>query len=96
MEIMRIIGKILYGTSDKIIIISRWVFMLSIIGKFLRDDNIKYAEVTYTVVSSKRQSIIDKFNHINNERVSIFLTCIHLTMYVAYVGHLLYIDNGEP
>lgn len=73
---MSIIGKVLHTTSDKIIIVSRWIFMLSIIGKYLREDYIKYAELTGIISIKKRDSIVYKFNHINEERVSIHLACI--------------------
>lgn len=66
------VKDILENTEDKVVIVSQWTAMLNIIARFLREDGIRYTELTGQTQIKLRNGIVDSFNSSGRERVSIF------------------------
>lgn len=89
-EVLKIVNQILENTSDKIVIVSQWTSMLNIISKYLREDSIKYIELTGKTPINLRNAIVQSFNGKGRERVSIaqFSFQFSLSFYISICIHV--------
>jgi transcription termination factor 2 len=67
--------------DDKIIIVSQWTSLSSIIAQHLKSRNIEYCEICKTLGLTKRNKIVEEFNKPSSENVRVML--LSLTSNVA-------------
>jgi transcription termination factor 2 len=61
------------NADDKLIIVSQWTSMLSIIAKSLRDRDVDYCEIKGEILLFKRNEIVEEFNDENNKQKRVML-----------------------
>lgn len=75
--VLKILRRVLCSTFDKVVIVSQWTSMLTLIGRNLTAAHIKHVQLTGETTVKKRKDIVESFNTTNNERVSGFLSMLH-------------------
>ena len=59
--------------DDKMIIVSQWTSMLSLVGRFLKKRDIEFCEIKGDILLFKRNEIVESFNKKENDNVRVML-----------------------